>query len=104
MRTFQEGSVQASVYDRVKSIIISYNNISKEEDHIAIVLKWNSYPGTFICSYSLPPPKDAEEAQEAEPEERGRPPMVVLPYIAGVNEDIRWVWKKFYMKVAFKLG
>ena len=35
-------------------------------------------------------------------EEAGRTPLVVLPYMAGVSEDIRRVCRRFNMRVAFR--
>ena len=51
-------------------------------------LKQNGYSHTFIGSSLPPPPRDAEEDQEPNVENTEGVPLVVLPYIAGVNEDI----------------
>ena len=92
------------LYDRARSVTNSEDNLQKEEDHIARVLKQNGYPGAFIRSSALPPPQDAEESLETEPQEEDRPPLVMLPYVAGVSEDIRRVCRKFDMRVVFKSG
>ena len=91
------------LYDRARSVTNSEDNLQKE-DHIARVLKQNGYPGAFIRSSALPPPQDAEESLETEPQEEDRPPLVMLPYVAGVSEDIRRVCRKFDMRVVFKSG
>ena len=45
------------------------------------------------------------EATEALPlEEEHRPPLVMLPYIEGVSEDVKRVCRKFGMKVVFRSG
>ena len=33
-----------------------------------------------------------------------RPPLVMLPYTEGLIEDIRWVCRKFSLKVVFRSG
>ena len=38
------------------------------------------------------------------PEEGRRPSLVMLPYMEGVSEDIRWVCRKFGLKVVFRSG
>ena len=54
-------------------------------------LNLNRYPSTLISSSFLSPPlENTEEDQETGPEEASRTPLVVLPYIIGVSEDIRW--------------
>ena len=45
-----------------------------------------------------------ETTEEPLPEEGRRPPLVMLPYTEGVSEDIRWVCRKFGMKVVFRSG
>ena len=77
---------------------------AKGAQHVAEALKVNRYPRKFInsssCSSPLPP-QNAEKDQEAKSKGADRAPMVMLPYIAGVNEDIRRVCQRFKMKVIF---
>ena len=35
-------------------------------------------------------------------EEGSGPPLVILPHTAGVSKDIRWVCRKYEMKVVFR--
>ena len=45
------------------------------------------------------------ETTEALPQEGGcRPLLVMIPYTEGVSDDIRWVCRKFGMKVVFRSG
>ena len=43
---------------------------------------------------------DASRPDERQKEEKG--PLVVIPYIAGMSEDIRRVCRKFNIRVVFK--
>ena len=43
---------------------------------------------------------DASRPDERQKEEKG--PLVVIPYIAGMSEDIRRVCRKFSIRVIFK--
>ena len=91
------------LFDRAKSITTTQENLQKEEEHVAEALKQNGYPSTFIGSSSRSS-QGKEGDQEASVEEAGRTPLVVLPYIAGVSEDIRRVCRRFNMRVAFRSG
>ena len=46
--------------------------------------------------------QDSNERRNSLSKEGDRPPLVVLPYTAGVSENIRWVCRKFGMKVVFR--
>ena len=35
-------------------------------------------------------------------EEGSGPPLVILPHTAGVSKDIRWVCRKYEMKIVFR--
>ena len=43
---------------------------------------------------------DTSSRDEEQEEERG--PLVVIPYVAGMSEDIRHVCRKFNLRVVFK--
>ena len=86
--------------DRARSVTSTQDNLQKEECHLAKVLKQNGYPGAFIWSSCHPPRQ--EGPQESPSKEEDRPPLVVLPYTAGVSENSRWVCRKFGMKVVFR--
>ena len=88
------------LFDRARSVTSSQDNLQKEERHLAKVLKQNGYPGAFIQSARHPPQR--EDPQDPLPGEGDRPPLVVLPYTAGVSENIRRVCQKFGMKVVFR--
>ena len=66
------------------------------------MLRSNGYPGAFIRSAARPPQRE-EDPQDL-PSEGSSSPLVILPYIAGVSEDIRRVCRKYDMKVIFKSG
>ena len=58
------------------------------------------------CPYfhdtSALPTTDANSRDEEQEEERG--PLVVIPYVAGMSEDIRRACRKFNIRVVFKFG
>ena len=45
---------------------------------------------------------DTSSRDEGQEEERG--PLVVIPYVVGMSEDIRRVCRKFNIRVVFKSG
>ena len=54
----------------------------------------------FIRSSSLPPPPQVvEEDQEVD-----KTPLVMIPYVVGVSEDIRRVCGMFGVRVTFRSG
>ena len=71
---------------------------------MAIVLLCNGYPSVFIHAPSTPPTRPAEDAQREQPEGRDRSPLVVLPYMFGVSEDIRRVCGRYILRVVFRSG
>ena len=66
-------------------------------------LKRNGYPSTFICAASKAL-QEKKPDQDVEVEETNRTPLVVLPYVAGVSEDIRRVCSRFGIRAAFRSG
>ena len=65
------------------------DNLQKEVDHLARVLKQNGYHANFIRNASAPPTQETantSSCDEEQEEERG--PLVVIPYVAGMSEDI----------------
>ena len=66
----------------------------------ARVLKQNGYPANFIRNASaLSSQETADSPDEGQEEEKG--PVVVIPYVAGMSEDIRRVCRKFNIRVVF---
>ena len=92
------------LYNRARSITTRQENLKKEECHLAEVLKQNGYPRAFIRSSSVPSRRNVEVTKAPLLEEGRRPPLVMLPYTEGVSEDIRWVCRKFGLKVVFRSG
>ena len=88
------------LYDRARGITSTQDNLQKEEHHLSKVLRWNVY---LICSAAWPPQCE-EDAQDSLSDEGISPPLVMLPYTAGVSMDIRWVCRKYGMKVIFRSG
>ena len=85
--------------------VSTQDNLQKEVDHLARVLKQNGYPANLIRNASAPPTQetaDSSSCDEEQDKERG--PSVVIPYVAGMSEDIRRVCRKFNIRVVFKSG
>jgi len=62
-------------HDRARRIISSQDNLQKEVDRLARVLRQNGYPTNFICSAYAPPPQVLDPRSPAEDqEEESRPP------------------------------
>ena len=97
----QRGHIRG-LYNRVRAITSAQDNLQKEEHHLSMVLRLNYYSGAFI--HSAAGPHQREEGPLDLPPKRSSPHLVVLPYTAGVSEDIRRVCMKYGMKVVFKAG
>ena len=86
-----------------RRVISTQDNLQKEVDHLARVLKQNGYPANFIRNASTPPTQVTADVSSPE-EEQEKGPLVVIPYVAGMSEDIRRVCRKFNIRVVFKSG
>ena len=63
------------------------SDLRKEEDHLNEVLRNNGYPKRFIYENSkIKKAKPRDEEMEA--------PLVAIPYVSGLSEDIRRVWNQ----------
>ena len=90
-------------HDTARGIISTQDNLQKEVDHLARVLKQNAYPANFIRSASVLPTQETagtSSCDEEQEEERG--PLVVILCVAGMCEDVRCVCRKFNIRVVFK--
>ena len=90
-------------HDRARRVISTQDNLQKEVDHLARVLKQNGYPTNFIRNASAPPTQETADVSSPE-EEQEKGPLVVIPYVAEMSEDIRRVCRKFNIRVVFKSG
>ena len=79
-------------------------NLEKEVDHLARVLKQNDYPANFIRNASAPPTQKTADSSNRDEEWEEKGPLVVIPYVAGMSEDIRCVCRKFNIRVVFTSG
>ena len=101
--THVKRGVVRCLHDRAKGIISTQDNLQKEVDYLARVLKQNGYPANFIHNASAPPTQKTADVSNPE-EEQEKGPLVVIPYVAGMSEDIRHVCRKFNIRVVFKSG
>ena len=101
--THVKRGVVRCLHDRARRVISTQDNLQKEVDHLARVLKQNGYPTNFTRNASAPPTQEtADVSSPEEGQEKG--PLVVIPYVAGMSEDIRRVCRKFNIRVVFKSG
>ena len=100
--THVKRGVVRCLHDRAREIISTKDNLQKEVDHLATVLKQNGYPTNFIRNASAPLTQEtADTSSRDEEQEEERGPLVVIPYVAGKSEDIRRVCRKFNIRVVF---
>ena len=92
-------------HDMARVIITTQDNLQKEVDHLARVLKQNAFPANFIRNGSAPPTQEtADTSSRDEEQEEERGPLVVIPCVAGMREDIRRVCRRFNIRVVFKFS
>ena len=101
--THVKRGVVRCLHDRAIGNISTQDNLQKEDDHLARVLKQNGYPANFIRNASAPPTQETAVVNGPE-EGQEKGPLVVIPYVAGMSEDIRRVCRKFIIRVVFKSG
>ena len=71
----------------LRSITKEAPNLEAEKAHLSGALQWNGYPAAFVraaSQESKPREHDPEESQG-----EGKPTLMMLPYVAGVNVRIR---------------
>ena len=98
-----KGGVVRCFHDTARGIISMQDKYQKEVDHLTGVLKQNAYPANFVCNASAPPTQktaDTSSHHEEQKEERG--PLVVIPCVVRMSEDIRRICRKFNNRVVFK--
>ena len=82
----------------IRSIARQGQNLEEEDDQLMKAFMGNGYPHSFIrsaCVARAPRENDGKREEE-------RPPIVHLPYIAGVSERIKRVCKDFNIRTVFK--
>ena len=87
------------LYDRARKVTTTPAHLQKEEKHLENVLKLNGYPTQFIHVSATPPPRLQLEPQGQQDEV---PPLVMLPYISRVSEDIRRVCSRHNLRMVFR--
>ena len=73
------------LHDRTREIINTLNNLQKEVDHQASVLKQNGYLQTLSTTPVTPPTQKADTGSPDEGQEEEKRQQVW--YKAGINED-----------------
>ena len=92
------------LYDRSRGIINKQDNLQKEVDHLARILKQNGYPANFIRNASAPPTQKTADTNSPDKGQEEKGPLVVIFYVHGMNEDIGQVCRKVNIRVVFKSG
>ena len=77
--------------------------MKEEEKHLERVWISNGYPLTLM-SRSAEPTTHDENIMEADGEAEEKQPMVCIPHVAGLSEDIRRVCRWFGIRTIFKAG
>ena len=101
--THVKRGVVRCLHDRARRVISMHDNLQTEVDHLARVLKQNGYSVNFIHNASVPPTQETADVSSPE-EKQEKGPLVVIPYVAGMSEEIRRVCRKFNIRVVFKSG
>ena len=102
--THVKRGVVRCLHDRARGIISTQDNLQKEVDHLARILKLNGYPANFIRNASALPTLETADASGPDEGQEEKGPLVVIPYVAGMSEDIRRVCRNFNIRVVFKSG
>ena len=64
------------LFERARSIITTEESLREDEKNAVVALKWNGYPGTYICGASKAL-RSKEADQDVDMEETDRTPLVV---------------------------
>ena len=64
--THVKRGVVRCLHDRTRGIISMQDNLQKEVDHLARVLKQNSCPANFIRNASAPPTQETADASNSD--------------------------------------
>ena len=92
-------------HNTARGIITTQDNLQKEVDHLARVLKQNAFPANFIRNGSAPPTQETADSSSRDKEqEEERGPLTVIPCVAEMCEDIRHVCRRFNIRVVFKFS
>ena len=90
------------LYDRFLGVTSTIDDLQKEE-HLSDILRQNSYP---VALFFLP----ASHLAIGDPrghhgiKKSNSPPLMMLPYTAGVSENIRQVYRRYGKQMIFKSG
>ena len=102
----KRGVVKTLAY-RVRTVVSEREDRRKELEHLRGVLKCNGYPD-WIMRELRDDNSDEGEVKRPEPvketsdKERNKKIPVVIPYIKGFSEQIRWVLGKYSIPTCFK--
>ena len=102
---------------RIDTVVSDEGDKVKEKSHVKQALKMNSYPDWLINSIPLPQPSlesttsvlsndTSDDGQETVIDKTTKKPTckkspVVLPYVKGVSEQIRRVFKQYDVPAYF---
>ena len=66
----------------------------------------NGYPRAFVRSAAVPrPPREPSiDSDDSDEKSKKKPPVALLPYVAGRSERIRKVCQDFNIRTVFKSG
>ena len=88
------------LFDRTRRMTTTEEGLREEEKHLEQVLLNNGYPLTLINKSSQSTIGD-EDIMEADGEGEEKQPVVCIPYVAGLSEDISRVGRRFGIRTIF---
>ena len=91
------------MFDSTIRVTTTEERLQEEGEHLERVLVNNGYPLTLINKSSQPTTSD-ECTVEADGEGGDKQPVVCIPHVAGLSEDIRRVRRWLRIKTIFKTG
>ena len=85
--------VASCLFHRARTVAVG-DSIKKEEGHLVEVLKTNGYPDHVIRAAARP--KSGKRCEEDTPKY-----TICLPYVPGLNKDLRRVCRKYDIRTVF---
>ena len=88
-----------SLYDRARRVNTNGEKLEVEERHLGNVFRRNGYSASFIQATLKHTASEKRSGNSTQSEEEEKEPMMVVPYISGLSEDISW---KFGIRTVFR--
>ena len=93
--------VVRTLLNRADDIVTEEEDRVKEKEHIRKALHRCDYPDWAIDRVAKPKPRQEKEHSSREPSGPKMPP-IGIPYIRGVSEEMRRIYKHYNINVFYK--